>query len=272
MTHSKKVNWHLLSECNFKCCYCFREVFARQSLKENLVVLDKLEGYFPEINFVGGEITLLPYIEELIQTAYERGFKCSIVTNGYDFVDNPERWRKLYPYITTVGVSIDSLNEATNREIGRRKGNRTITRAEYELFCAEVKAAGLRLEVNTVVSRLNLAENIVDFYRSVPPDRIKLMQVFKPNREVLANYDHLLISSEEFADFVTRNSHSDYKLVIEGCEDISNSYFILCGDGAFIDSKSGVKGRSLIENDVDCSIALERICVKMKKYNARYEL
>ena len=55
------------------------------------------------------------------------------------------------------------MNEATNREIGRRKGNRTITRAEYELFCAEVKAAGLRLKVNTVVSRLNLAENFVDF-------------------------------------------------------------------------------------------------------------
>ncbi len=271
MTHSK-VNWHLLSECNFRCCYCFREEFSRKSLEENLFVLDKLVGYFPEINFVGGEITVLPHIHELIRAAYDRGFKCSLVTNGFDFICEPAQWRTLYPYLTTVGISIDSLLEETNLQIGRHKSGRTITRAEYEAFCAEIKQEGLRLKVNTVVSRLNLEEKFVEFYRTVQPDRIKLMQVFKPNRRLIMNYDNLLISPEEFATFVERNRHIDYndKLVIEGGDDMSDSYYILLGDGAFVDRNSDVKGPSLSNQDVTLQEALAPIYVDRKKYEARY--
>ncbi len=273
MTHLK-VNWHLLSECNFRCRYCFREEFSRKSLEDNLLVLDKLVGYFPEINFVGGEITVLPHIQELIRAAYQRGFKCSIVTNGFDFIREPAQWQTLYPYLTSVGISIDSLLEETNLQIGRHKSGRTITRTEYEDFCAEIKQAGLRLKVNTVVSRLNLKEEFVEFYRTVQPDRIKLMQVFKPNRRLITNYDKLLISPEEFASFVERNQHSDYndKLVIEGCEVMSNSYYILLGDGTFIDNKRDVKGPSLLNQDITLQEALAPIHVDLKKYEARYVL
>lgn len=267
-----KVNWHLLSECNFRCCYCFRENFSRKCLEDNLFVLDKLGGYFSEINFVGGEITELPYIQELIRAAYHRGFKCSLVTNGFDFIHESAQWRTLYPYLTTVGISIDSLLEETNLQIGRHKRGRTITRAEYEDFCAEIKQEGLRLKVNTVVSRLNLKEEFVEFYRTVLPDRIKLMQVFKPNRRLITNYDKLLISPEEFATFVARNRHSDYndKLVIEGGDDMSDSYYILLGDGAFVDRNSDVKGPSLSNQNVTLQEALAPIDIDLKKYEARY--
>jgi len=82
-------------------------------------VLKKLEGSFKRINFVGGEPTASPLLIPLVRKAYHAGFDCSIVTNGFNLIHYPQHFTGIYPLLSCIGISVDSLYESTNAAIGR---------------------------------------------------------------------------------------------------------------------------------------------------------
>lgn len=270
ISNSLTVNWHSTPYCNFKCRYCFVSSVNSLKLQDYLITLKKLKTYFSRINFVRGEPTISPFLPHLVQRAKNIGFDCTLVTNGFNLIHKPNRFKPLYPILSCIGISIDSLYKETNLTIGRCCKNRTITKAEYSKLCHIIKSYGIRLKINTVVSKLNLKEDFNDFYSSVNPDRIKLFQVLKPNTCLKENYDDLLISKKEYDRFILRHKVFNDKIIAEDNEAMTNAYYILDSESRFIDNRTGIKSPALIQKGMTVENTLKYIDINTKKYWARY--
>ena len=272
-THCLTVNWHFTAACNFKCRYCFMHNSLSLTRKDYMVVLKKLTGSFQRINFVGGEPTVSPLLIPLVHDAYYAGFDCSIVTNGFNLIHNAQQFEAIYPLLSCIGISVDSLDKRTNAAIGRCCKGHVITRSEYEQLCAAIKSHGIRLKINTVVSKLNVHEDFTHFYEAVQPDRIKLFQVLKPNTQLKNDYDDLLITKADFNSFVLRHKtvgSFGKNIVAEDNEAMTNAYYILDSECRFIDNKTGKKSPSLADDGMTVEQALSYIEVNTAKYQARY--
>lgn len=272
-THCLTVNWHFTAVCNFKCRYCFMHNSLSLKRQDYAVVLKKLIGSFKRINFVGGEPTVSPLLIPLVRQAYLAGFDCSIVTNGFNLIHHTQQFEAIYPLLSCIGISVDSLNKETNAAIGRCCNGHVITRTEYEQLCAAIKAHGIKLKINTVVSSLNLHEDFTHFYETVQPDRIKLFQVLKPNTQLKNHYDDLLISKADFDSFVLRHKIDcslGKHIVAEDNAAMTNAYYILDSECRFIDNKTGRKSPSLADAGMTVEKALSYIEVDAAKYQARY--
>ena len=238
-----------------------------------MVVLKKLTGSFQRINFVGGEPTVSPLLIPLVRDAYYAGFDCSIVTNGFNLIHNAQQFEAIYPLLSCIGISVDSLDKRTNAAIGRCCKGHVITRSEYEQLCAAIKSHGIRLKINTVVSKLNVHEDFTHFYEAVQPDRIKLFQVLKPNTQLKNDYEDLLITKADFNSFVLRHKTAGSfgeNIVAEDNEVMTNAYYILDSECRFIDNKTGKKSPSLADEGMPVEQALSYIEVDTAKYQARY--
>ena len=265
---SRTVNWHFTTTCNMACRYCFVPRCKEISLSDSFAILEKLKPYFSRINFVGGEPTCSPKLIPLSNKAKELGYIVSMVTNGYQFYKNKEFRDSIIQNFSLIGVSIDSLQNDVNKQIGRSVQKSLLSREDYLSLCNMIKQSGCKLKINTVVSKLNLKEDFNDFYEQVSPDRIKLFQVLKPAGILKNNYDELLISKAQFNEFVER--HIKYKNIIcsEENELMLNSYYMLNSEGCFIDNKTGIIGKSLLSNDVE--EALKDVFIDIQKYTKRY--
>lgn len=265
---SRTVNWHFTSRCNMSCRYCFVPHCDEVSLFDSFIILERQRPYFSRINFVGGEPTCSTKLISLVRKAKELGFIVSMVTNGYRLYHDHEFFDSIIQYFSIIGVSIDSLRNDVNTKIGRKVGSSVLSKTEYIDLCKKIKKSNCLVKINTVVSKLNCDEDFNDFYAQVLPARIKVFQVLKPSFKLKNDYNDLLITDEQFQTFVER--HSQFKNLI-CCEDnelMLNSYYMMNGEGCFLDNKTGKVGKSLLSCEID--EALKGICVDMQKYSRRY--
>ena len=264
----RTVNWHFVNSCNMSCKYCFVSCCKELPLEESISVLEKLKGHFDRINFVGGEPTVSSKLIPFVKKAKEYGFIVSMVTNGFNLYHKPETFDEILTDFSIIGISIDSLNENTNVLIGRSVKNNVLSRDDYIDLCKKIKLAGCKLKINTVVSRVNLDENFNDFYETVMPDRIKLLQVLRPAGRLKQDYTDFLIEEDDYLEFVQRHHKFSEVICSENNELMLNSYYILNSDACFLDNKSGCISGSLLENDLKS--VLKDIYVDENKYRARY--
>lgn len=265
---NKTLNWHFTTACNFRCKYCFIENAKNLDFEGYFRVLEKIAPHFKRINFVGGEPTVSPYLLPLMRKTRELGLDSTIVTNGYNLIHRADL-SEIYELCSTIGISIDSLNDETNAKIGRCSKS-VITKAEYTHLCQTIKSHGNRLKINTVVSVLNKDEDFCDFYAETNPDRIKLFQVLKPKRCLKQNYDDLLISADDFSTFVARHNRFADKIVAENNDAMTNSYYMLDAEGCILNDTTGTKSLSLARFDVSVEEALSYALVNQEKYLSRY--
>lgn len=264
------VNFHFTPHCNMNCRYCFVERTNVLSIDDYMRVIEKLVKYFTRINFVGGEPTASPHLLKLVKKAKSIGLDCTMVTNGFKLVNNEDNLLELYSLLSCIGISIDSLKGYTNHRIGRMCNKQIITCEEYEELCKTIKSHGIRLKINTVVSKLNLNENFSDFYEKTSPDRIKIFQVLKPNSNLKNAYDDLLITKQEFYNFIKRHIAFSQKIIAEDNDAMINAYYILDSECRFLDNKTGIKSPSLAKNSISVEDALTYIKMDYDKYQARY--
>lgn len=265
----KKINFHFTSICNMKCRYCFVPQNQNLNGDELLEIIRKISesGIFDGINFVGGEPTTSKFLLPMIKEAKRFGLKTSIVTNGYVLSKMPQKdFEEIVKNLDCVGLSVDSLDEDSNRKIGRAVGKSILSRSDYEKLCLKIKKLGCKLKINTVVSKLNLNEDFNSFYETVKPDRIKIFQVLKPNVCTKNCYDDLLISSDEYNSFLLR--HSAFEVVSENNSDMTSAYYMLGSDGCFWDNATGKKSESVLS--VPIEDALNSVFVDEEKYQRRY--
>ena len=233
------VNYHITNRCNYHCTYCFGKFNGQKdpTLDDAKKIVDNIALYFAKnniadgrINFAGGEPTLYEHLDELIDYTNSLGIRVSIVTNGS--LLTPERIRSWQGKVSCIGISIDSIDNNTNITIGRCCSNKAKDLPNWNGLAKAIHDCDIDLKINTVVSRLNLDEDLSELYRVLSPKKIKLFQMHlidgindqaKPHE----------ITECEFIMFCERHRAFDSVIVAEPCGSMENSYLMVNPEGKF---------------------------------------
>ena len=279
-TEIPSVNYHLWRPCNMRCEFCFatfQDIPTQILPKGHLgregcisVVESLARAGFEKINFAGGEPTLCPWLPDLIRRASDLGMTTSIVTNGsrisaewIDVVNGSLDW---------AALSVDSLEPSTLVRTGRTTRSGPMNEHDYLRAIGILKRYGVRVKINTVVSRANLMEDLTDFIVNARPERWKLLQVLP----VQGQNDNLvqphLVSSDEFdryVQFCQQVQAYGITVVPESNDLMTGSYVMVDPAGRFYDNVAGAYtySRSIVEVGVDR--ALRDVSVNTEKFLSR---
>jgi len=192
-----------------------------------------------KINFVGGEPMLHPHLEAWIIVAKSCGLTTSIVSNGTRMT---EEWlTKIRPHLDWLGLSIDASNDELHALMGRGlKGEISSGVSKHLERSKEVwrlaQRLGYGLKLNTVVTSVNIDDNMAKLVRALKPHRWKIFRVLKIKGENDERVDPLLISQGQFEDYMIRHRRilRDFegtKIVGEDNDDMLGTYAMIDPQG-----------------------------------------
>ncbi len=263
------VNFHLYKPCNYRCRFCFatfRDLRGQLSLEHALLLLRLLrEAGCEKLNFAGGEPTLHPHIGPLLAESRRLGLVTSIISNG-------ARLTQLLAAHATdldwVGLSVDSADEAVQAALGRGTGGHV---ARSLAHARDIRARGLRLKLNTVVTALNWREDMSEFVRQVQPERWKVFQVLPVGGQNDGAVDDLLIDAAQFRAFVDRHASLADNLapIAEDNDAMTASYAMIDPLGRLFDNSAGRHTYSAPIHEVGVARALRQIRFSLTRLVAR---
>jgi radical S-adenosyl methionine domain-containing protein 2 len=271
------VNFHVWQPCNMRCAFCFgsfRDV-RRQVLPDGhlsrrdataVVALLAAAG-FEKVTFSGGEPFLCPWLPELVQVAKQRGMATAVVTNGSLLTD--DLLARLQGSLDWMAVSIDSIDAEALRATGRITAGQPLSEEDYLACGRTVRRFGIRLKINTVVTRANWHEDLSELILMLQPLRWKVMQVLPSEGQNFGAVHQLVISDEQFEAFVARHRHiesSGIALVAEHNDDMIGSYAMVDPAGRFFDNTRGSYTYS--DSILACGVpaALQQIDINRQKF------
>jgi len=264
------VNFHLYKPCNYRCRFCFatfRDIRGQLDLEQSLRLLRLLrDAGCEKLNFAGGEPTLHPHIGALLAESRRLGLVTSIISNG-------ARLSQLLAAhaadLDWVGLSVDSADESIQAALGRGTGGHV---ARSLVLADEIRARGLRLKLNSVVTALNWREDMSAFIRRVRPERWKVFQVLPVGGQNDGAVDDLLIDAGQFRAFVDRHAG----LAAEGLAPIAEdndamtaSYAMIDPLGRLFDNSAGRHTYSAPITEVGLERALRQIRFSLARLVAR---
>ena len=239
------VNWHLEAFCNYACSFCYaplteQRLLPRISEKEGASLIEDLSSSGVEkINFVGGEPMLHPHLEAWIITAKSCGMTTSIVSNGTKMT---EEWlTKMRPYLDWLGLSVDASTDEMHFLMGRgQRGeiasgfSRHLERSREVWSIAQRLGYGLKL--NTVVTSINADDDMSELVKILNPHRWKIFRVLRIKDENDGRVEPLLISQEQFNEYISRHRRLLHELeggqiVAEDNEDMLGTYAMIDPQG-----------------------------------------
>ena len=215
---------------------------------------------------------LIRIVDEVIDYIVSLGIKVSLITNGSLLTEKRiEGWRGK---VAMIGISVDAITEDANINIGRcDRYLKTNTMEHLAKMADAIHRAGIKLKVNTVVSRLNLEEDMLSVYKRMKPDRLKLIYV-----HVVRNVNDwpeemdIIPTVSEYDRFVEKNSYEEgCELVLERPFEMENSYFMINPHGEVYINCMGLEkkyGNSIYESLTEIFL---RLPFNIKKFNIRYE-
>lgn len=229
-------------------------------------ILRKLKSLnIEKINFVGGEPLLYPGIFDILNVSKKMGFTVSITTNGS--LLNEKIINKLSDYVDWIGISIDSTFESIEQKLGRGFGNHVKHTKEISKM---IKAKGIKLKINTTVTKHTINEDMKAFIREISPDRWKVFQFLHIKGQNDHHVNELSIANNEFASFKELNEGIELNggkyPVFEKSDDMLDSYFMISPRGNVLLNHSGVYQEIPLD-----SANLENIVliIDSKKYTGR---
>lgn len=248
MTEEKiqSINWHITGRCNYSCKFCYVQNLNAETrdLKIAHDILDKLHSTkndqldIQKINFVGGEPFLHPNFDEILSIVHDMGFVTSIVTNG-SFI-NKSNIAKIAENTEWIGISVDSIDNQVEAELGRGQGEHVTHALEVADMVHEY---GLKLKVNTTVTRLTYRENMHQLIEHMDPHRWKIFQMLHIKGQNDSCINDLSITDQQFESF--RIHHQDVRLqnnkkpTFESNDDMIGSYLILDPAGKVLSNSDG---------------------------------
>lgn len=246
------INFHLTKNCNMNCIFCFGEFHGCGSeleLKDWIKIVDNiydsLGGKHVRITLAGGEPFLFKEIETLIKYIHNKGFKVGVITNGSLITE--KFILKNAKYLDNIGISIDSFDVNVNYKLNRYV-NKPIKKEEYLKKCSLIKNNGIKLKINTLINKLNFNQNMIDFIKTVKPDRWKVLKIVLLEEQNL-KAEYLDLTEKEFNIFV--NKHISLNPIVEGGDSMVGSYIIVAPSGKLVDNTKNKYSysKNLIENN-----------------------
>ena len=313
------INCHILEQCNFGCKFCYAHwpnlnsdqspdpdpesggtVVAAakawrnpESVSRILAELRRFpslpseKGKWagrPRLNLAGGEPMLLwnkgkGPLAMILDEAERLGFDLSIITNGFLLTDKIVR--ELAPRLQILGISMDSENPDTNREIGRcGTGGQQIGPERIAEIFRLAREVNPRIEckLNTVVCAYNWEEDLRAVIGQIAPDRWKVFQMLPiaDTREIRDKQQPLIVKDEWFEAFKSR--HADLKGVMraEDNDEMTESYVMVDPFGRFYQNEPASIGHRHIVSDPIHEVGVEKAWGKMRsrfqtdKFRSRY--
>ncbi len=265
--NKKRVCWNITTKCNQNCKYCHRFLGINDlTYEENKKILNNLiKDGVNNITWTGGEALLYPNLKELLKISQENGIKNKLITNGMVLAQN-ENMREILDYLDSLTLSLDTINDDTNEELGRGRNHFE----EVKTILDYVKGKSLKININTVVSKKNIneMEQLGEFLNNYNISKWKFFK-FMPLRETAErNKDEFAITDAEFEK--TRNAFRHFGNIGETDfrqeKDMEDKYTLLIANGDIIKTEHGVdvkKGNALYQNPVEFMYELEEN--RMKK-------
>ena len=197
------VNLHIWPKCNLKCTYCYA-TFPEQprslSGTEWCAIIDALAAAgIARVTFSGGEPTLHPDLLRMLKHARERKLQTSLITNAARLTDD------MLAALDLVGITIDSADDEVQARMGRRLPHGRSYREHVEVVASRARKFEVRLKINTVVTSLNVRENMGPLLLSLRPVKWKPMQFVHVPGENDPDAAALQVTSDEFRGFMERH-------------------------------------------------------------------
>jgi radical S-adenosyl methionine domain-containing protein 2 len=271
------INFHLWQPCNMRCKFCFatfldvkQEYVPKGHLPEEQalkVVRQIAAAGFEKITFAGGEPLLCKWLPNLIKTAKQLGMTTMIVTNGSKLTD--AFLKANTAYLDWIAVSIDSLEEENNIEIGRAiTGKKSLSKEFYYDLISKIHKYGYGLKINTVVNKVNYKDNLSEFIEYAEPQRWKVLQVLPIVGQNDAKIDDFKITTEEYNYFL--KTHINVKTIVpESNDDIKGSYVMVDPAGRFFDNAQGTHNYSKPILEVGVKEAIKTMNYDLGKFLER---
>jgi radical S-adenosyl methionine domain-containing protein 2 len=263
------INLHLLDACDFRCAHCFAHFGARktlprkdwQSIVDNILDSINVERF----NLAGGEPLLYGGLAELAEYIRSKGKAVSIITNGHSL--SRQKIDILSECgVSMIGLSIDSPNASTLRKLGRCTASGNILEPDRCVdLCRHIRARGMSLKINSVISQLNLTEDFSSFIRAALPCRWKLLKI-KEFKNDFFNNTPLLINDPQFDNFILR--HRSIPHVVE--RTMANAYIMVDAFGNLVDNGSNDNTPVADLLNVSFRDAFMRLKFDYNTYDARY--
>lgn len=159
LTHPFRINWLVEEKCNLNCIYCYADdkMFLRESKENILKVINAIKELdVINVGLTGGECTINPYLGIIID---ELGKHNVIIVDTNGTLKN---LTKIIPNLKKVNslvrISIDSMNENTNKIIRPSKNKKINTLEIIKNNINALIANGINILVHTVVTNYNLSE------------------------------------------------------------------------------------------------------------------
>ena len=186
-----------------------------------------------------------------------------IATEWLDSVNGSLDW---------IALSIDSVDPNTLSRMGRTSQSGPMGEQDYLGIISMIKQHGIRLKINTVVTRGNLGENLADFIVDAHPERWKLLQVLPIEGQNDLVVDQHLISADEFDCYVQKMRCVEtfgVTVVPESNELMTGSYVMVDPAGRFFDNTAGGHTYSRPITAVGAGEALNDVSVDLGKFRSR---
>ncbi|MBR3146342.1 MAG: radical SAM protein [Bacilli bacterium] len=238
----KEICWNITARCNQSCKYCHRFLNIKDlTFEENYSILNNLvESGVNSITWTGGEALLLKEIDKLIKFSHEYGIKNKIITNGK--LLNKERIDKIYRYLDSITLSIDSVDDNTNEELGR--GRNHYQEIKDILDYIKIKNYDIKIRINSVVCKNNLNKfnGLIDFLENY---NIYSWRIFKfmPLRETaVKNKDEFNVSMKDYNNVIKLiKERSSIKKIDTRIEtDMEKKYVLILANGDIVVTENGI--------------------------------
>lgn len=237
----KEVCWNITARCNQSCKYCHRFLEVKDlAYEKNLYILNNLiNSGINSITWTGGEALLLDRVDDLLKYSYEKGTKNKLITNGK--LLTPDRIDKIYKYLDSITLSIDSIDDDINDLLGR--GSTHFQEIKKILDYIKLKEYDVKIRINSVVCKTNL--NSIDKLTSFLNNyNIYSWRIFKfmPLREkAVINKEMFDISMKEYDDVVKKlKEKSNIKNIdTRVVEDMENKYILILANGDIVITNNG---------------------------------
>ena len=269
-----KINLHITQKCNYNCKYCFAHFAGKEdlSLDDWKRIIDNLydSKMVDAINFAGGEPVLYRDFSKIVDYAYSKGFKLSIITNGSLMLNEKLMPAETLAKFDTLGISVDSIKPETLVALGAcSKSHKVLTYADLQELIKRARKANpsVRIKLNTVITNINADEDLTAIGKELDIARWKILRMKLFDNDTFSN-EQLLATDSEFENFTRRHAEVSKDVVVEN--DLTRSYIMVDNQGRLMDDEKEdykVVGSLLKEPFED---VFSRYHFDEETYNSRY--
>lgn len=237
----KEICWNITARCNQNCKYCHRFLNVKElSFEENKMILNKLiDAGVNSITWTGGEALLVEGLDELLKISFEKGIKNKIITNGKLLTN--ERIDKIYKYLDSVTLSIDSINDQVNHDLGRGKNH--YSEIKNILDYLKNNEVNLKIRINSVVCKNNCDDfdDLVNFLNDYDIYSWRIFKFMPLREKAITNKEVFDISMDEYTKVVNniKNNSKCSKIDTRVIEDMEKKYILILANGNIVVTDNG---------------------------------